>query len=88
MARNISKSSEVVENTVETVETAALMQPETPKATQEPAYSVNELAANAKRIFGTRQECVDAALKASGKTESTVSEAKKIVGNFLKKEVK
>ena len=58
------------------------------KAEKESAYPVSELAANAKKIFGTRQECVSAALKASGKTECTVSEAKVIVEKFLKKEVK
>lgn len=59
-----------------------------PKAGKESAYPVSELAANAKKIFGTRQECVSAALRADGKTECTVSEAKVIVEKFLKKEVK
>ena len=59
-----------------------------PKAEKESAYPVSELAANAKKIFGTRQECVSAALRAAGKTECKVSEAKKIVEKFLKKEVK
>ena len=57
------------------------------KVSQEPAYPVNELAANAKKAFGTRQECVEAALRAAGKTECTVAEAKGIVKRFLKKEV-
>lgn len=59
-----------------------------PRAEKESAYPVSELAANAKKIFGTRQECVSAALRAAGKTECTVSEAKVIVEKFLKKEVK
>lgn len=59
-----------------------------PKAEKESAYPVSELAANAKKIFGTRQECVSAALRAAGKAECTVSEAKEIVEKFLKKEVK
>ena len=58
------------------------------KSAQESVYSAGELAANAKKIFGTRQECVEAALRSAGKTECTVSEARKIVENFLKKEVK
>lgn len=58
------------------------------KTLQEPAYPAGELAANAKKVFGTRQECVAAALKAAGKTEYTVTEAKGIVGEFLKREVK
>ncbi len=59
-----------------------------PGAAKESVYPVGELASNAKQIFGTRQECVSAALRAAGKTECTVSEAKAIVNNFLKKEVK
>ena len=55
---------------------------------QESVYPASELAANAKKVFGTRQECVAAALKAAGKTECTVTEAKEIVGKFLKREVK
>lgn len=58
------------------------------KIPQESVYSVGELAANAKKIFGTRQECVVAALNAAGKTECTVAEAKTIVANFIKREVK
>lgn len=53
----------------------------------ESVYLVSELAAHAKNIFGTRQECVTAALKGAGKVEYTVSEAKKIVETFLKREV-
>lgn len=58
------------------------------KAQKESVYSVKELAANARKIFNTRQECVVAALKVDGKAEYTVSEAKEIVEKFLKKEVK
>lgn len=58
------------------------------KAANESAYPIGELAANAQKIFGTRQECVLAALKAAGRPEYTVPEAKEIVGRFLKKEVK
>lgn len=56
-----------------------------PKA---PAYSVGELAANAKKLFGVRQECVVVALKAAGKTDCTVSEAEEVIKKFMKKEVK
>jgi len=59
-----------------------------PRVAKESAYPVSDLAVNAKKIFGTRQECVLAALKAAGKTECTVSEAKGIVEKFLKREVK
>lgn len=58
------------------------------KAPKESVYKVSELAANAKTVFGTRPECVTAALKENGKEEYTVSEAKVAVQKFLKKEVK
>jgi hypothetical protein len=54
----------------------------------ESVYPASELAANAKKIFGTRQECVMAALKAAGKKGYTVTEAKGIVEKFVKREVK
>lgn len=57
------------------------------KTAQQSVYSVSELAANAKGLFATRQECVMTALKAAGKTEYTVTEAKEIVERFLKREV-
>lgn len=58
------------------------------KALQESVYPASELAANAKEVFGTRQECVAAALRAAGKSECTVSEAKETVEKFLKREVR
>ena len=58
------------------------------KAGKEPVYSPGEFAKNAQNLFGTRQECVAAALKTAGKSEYTVSEAKEIVQKFLKREVK
>ena len=54
----------------------------------ESEYKVSELAENAKNLFGTRPECVTAALKAAEKVTCTVSEAKDIVKAFLEKEVK
>lgn len=54
---------------------------------QETVYTILELADNAKKLFQTKSECVTAALKAIGKTTFTVSEAKGIVRDFLKKEV-
>lgn len=88
MAKETSKEV----RTAETAETKAEVVQEAPqkeqKASQESVYSASEFAANAKKVFGTRQECVAAALKAAGKTECTVTEAKEIVGKFLKREVK
>lgn len=62
--------------------------PASTKAPKESVYKVSELAANAKTVFGTRPECVMAALREDGKEEYTVSEAKTAVQKFLKKEVK
>lgn len=58
------------------------------KPAQESTYTAEELAANAGKIFATRRECVEAALKSAQKTECTVSEAKELVEKFLKKEVR
>lgn len=68
-------------------ETKAEKKPEK-KALAESVYTVSELAGNARSVFGAMQECVVAALKADGKAEYTVSEAKEIVSKFLQKEVK
>lgn len=53
-------------------------------------YNVSELAANAKKVFGenVRKECVVAAFKHAGKIVATKDDAKKIIAEFLKKEVK
>jgi hypothetical protein len=88
MAKETTKEA----RTAETAETKAEVAQEAPKkeqkAPQESVYPASELAANAKKVFGTRQECVAAALKAAGKMECTVTEAKEIVEKFLKREVK
>lgn len=69
------------------VSTKQTEKPTQPKAA-EAEYTAAELARNAETVFHTRKECVAAALKAAKVTKTTVSEAKKIVENFLKKEVK
>ncbi len=88
MAKETTKEA----RTAETAEIKAEVAQEAPKkeqkASQESVYPASELAANAKKVFGTRQECVAAALKAAGKAECTVTEAKEIVEKFLKREVK
>ena len=88
MAKETTKEA----RTAETAETKAEVAQEAPKkeqkASQESIYPASELAANARKVFGTRQECVAAALKAAGKTECTVTEAKEIVRKFVKREVK
>ena len=57
------------------------------KAKAADIYSAEELAANAKSLFGTNPECVTAALKINGKDTCTIEEAKRLVNDFLKKEV-
>ncbi len=88
------KTMEENVSSAESVEKAELKKKEPqPKAGKrgtlpaEPEYRTEELADSAKTIFGTRKECVLAALKAAGKKECTVSEAGKIVKVFLKREV-
>lgn len=89
MARETSKD---VKATGTAENKAEVVQEQTPKkeqrTAQEAVYSLSEFAVNAVEIFETRQECVAAALKAAGKTECTISEAKEIVDKFLKREVK
>lgn len=87
MARETTKdvkAAETLENKVEAVQASKKEQ----KILQESVYPAGELAVNAKKVFGTRQECVMAALKAAGKMECTVFEAKEIVKKFLAKEVR
>lgn len=54
---------------------------------QDAVYSAEELAADADKVFGTRRECVLAAMKDAGMERCTVSEAKAIVEGFLNREV-
>ncbi|MCI8418850.1 MAG: hypothetical protein HFI33_15365 [Lachnospiraceae bacterium] len=54
----------------------------------EPVYTAEELANAAKELFGTRRECVLAALRESGIQSCTRSVAKKLVEAYRKKEVK
>lgn len=86
MAKETSKDVKTAENKVEVTQEQASKKEQ--KILQESVYPASELAANAKKLFNTRQECVVAALRAAGKSECTVSEAKIIVEKFLKKEVK
>ncbi len=57
-------------------------------AQTESVYTAEELAENARSLFGVRTECVAAALKVAGIKECTVSKTKEIVEAFMKKEVK
>lgn len=54
----------------------------------ESVYTLEELAGSARQLFGVREECVVAALKAVNITECTVSKAKEIIEEFIQREVK
>ncbi len=51
-------------------------------------YKISELAAQARRLFGTTPEAVTAALRMAGKEAASVEEAGEIVRAFLDREVK
>ncbi len=51
-------------------------------------YTASELAAQAREIFGAAPEAVTAALKTAGIQSASVEDAKKIVKEFLGREVK
>lgn len=53
----------------------------------EAIYTAEELSANAMQLFGIQAECVTVALKVAGIKNCTVSKAREIVQEFLKKEV-
>lgn len=53
-----------------------------------PQYTVAELANAAQKVFGVPQDVATAALRMAGVKAATIEEAKKIVQDFAKKEVK
>lgn len=70
-------------------QTEVMQEPQKGKAAPAASvYTAGELAADAKKLFGTKPECVVAALKAAGKTECSVADAKQILNRFLKREIK
>ena len=58
------------------------------KGKQVSVYASKELAEQADILFGTRPECVMAALSTVKKAEFSVEEAKELVRKFLKREVR
>lgn len=88
MAKEILRDAKAVEVEQKPNETAMERSRKTGNAVQESVYQISELAGNAGKLFGTRQECVTAALETAGKQEYSIAEAKKIVDKFLKKEVR
>lgn len=59
-----------------------------PSMQEESMYTLEEFAANAEELFGTRPECVFAALKQKGIMECTKAKAAEIVKAFRGREVK
>ena len=62
----------------------------TVKGGAEAVYTIAEFAGNAARLFGERAnaDLVTAAFKVAGRQEATLSEAKVIVEEFMKREVR
>lgn len=59
----------------------------TPERNLEAKYQVEELSKAANALFGVQPECVKAAFFVADRTEATEEEARKIVGEFMGKEV-
>ena len=57
------------------------------EAIPEDKYSVSEFVLNAEKLFNTDDIIVKSALDIAGKKEYTLSEAKKLVNDFMNKEV-
>lgn len=55
---------------------------------REAVYSAGEFAANAEALFHVKPECVQAAFREKGIMKCTKSDARKIVEDFMKKEIK
>ncbi len=88
MVKEAIKDIKAVEVEKKPNETAMERSKKTGSSVQESVYQISELAGNAGKLFGTRQECVIVALETAGKQEYSIAEAKKIVDKFLKKEVR
>ena len=58
------------------------------KPVPEAVYAADEVVRAAQEVFpGVRRECVMAAFKVAGVKTATLRDAKKLVGDFCKKEV-
>lgn len=75
------------------VEDEKLKKMEEPKAVsslkkQSVRYKAEDFEKAANAVFGVSSECVKAAFFVAGKKEATETEAKKLVSDFMKKEVR
>lgn len=83
-----SAKNETTKTTVEKT-TPVKTDTETKSATKnESVYTIDEFCKNAQTLFSVKPECVRAAFKKNGITECGKDKAKKIVEEFMKKEVK
>jgi hypothetical protein len=60
----------------------------TARAASAPLYAATDLAAKARTQFGTMPEVVAAALKTAGKDKASLDDAKRLIREFLSREVK
>ncbi len=75
------------ENDLEKPKNGAIQEEKRVVKQVEPVYTATELANVAKELFGTRRECVLAALREAGIQSCTKAAAKKLVEAYRKKEV-
>lgn len=69
---------------------AVTVQKKTKQIPAESFYTVSELLEASEQVFGVKRECVTAALAKAKKSNGklSIAEAKKMVMEFLKREVK
>lgn len=79
MSGELTEKNETYEPDIKTVSTDKQI---------ESVYTLEELAGSSRQLFGVREECVIAALKAAGIMNCTVSKAKEIIEKFINREVK
>ena len=69
-------------------ELTAVAETAVPAAPAEEIFPVSEIISASKKLFGWQPECTAAALKQIKKDQMTLSEVRKVVDEFLRKEIK
>ena len=72
----------------ETAEIEAVTEVAVQAAPAEELFEVSEIISASKKLFGWQPECTYAALKPLGKDRMTLSEVRRIVEEFRRKEIK
>ena len=91
MPRSTTKASEVAkanETAKAGQEAQAIKEKPSGNPGKEAVYSIEELTASSETALGVPRECAAAAFKTQKKERLSLSEAKEIVGEFMKSEVK